>query len=116
MEEGVRSQHSTIVRHSLFTICFNVFTTSMFIAFRKDLPHGPISIVAIDDDDLSSVPGFMYSIQVSRLSLRKDFLGIDSDGRMYWGCPETSPLHGVVVHLIILKIIHNRNLLAHGIH
>ncbi|KVH92767.1 Zinc finger, FYVE/PHD-type, partial [Cynara cardunculus var. scolymus] len=36
--------------------------------------------------------------QVSRLSLRKEFLGIDSDGRLYWGFPETSPNHGIVVH------------------
>lgn len=36
--------------------------------------------------------------QLSRLSLRKEFLGIDSDGRLYWGFPETSPHHGIVVN------------------
>ncbi|KAJ9562560.1 hypothetical protein OSB04_007720 [Centaurea solstitialis] len=49
-------------------------------------------------NDNSFVPNDHLTEKLPRLSLRREFLGIDSDGRLYWGFPETSPRHGIVVN------------------
>ncbi|KAI3670057.1 hypothetical protein L6452_41650 [Arctium lappa] len=71
--------------------------------FSRGRKYGPAPNVVDNFDtdrenDNSFVSDDHLTKQLSRLSLRKEFLGIDSDGRLYWGFPETSPHYGIVVN------------------